>query len=393
MAPPGFAPPSYATDNIPERLVHKDPPPPGVDTNGRAYLVFFSYLGLCVFLTNFIIFRLLKSYQQLQRSATTRLPPRNHVRAFVILAAGSLVTTWYYQYKAFNVSYRTWMMWRSYYDLTPDQMHWGLWLKETSLYKETWMTTIVGNARYWWTHQIFFLACVLSLTLEQKGARRGIKHTWAFMLLGQVIGISFATNLFLLHLLVSPPPPKPPTSTGIYRRKWLGPWVIQLVTILFVQYPAYMLADEYYWFHQTDFLPMLLTPHIALLVLPFARAILPAKYLTDSNVEFAGTVYRYLWGTTIIGGALLFARITSMAYGYSGAIGIWNQLFEHPAVSSVAFDVIFCWLSWYTWWRAQPRYVDEVLGGDEDEQSGEWVSGASGTLASGTGGEGGIRRR
>jgi hypothetical protein len=169
MAPPGFAPPSYSTEQFGERQLHREPPPPGVDTNGRAYLIFFSYLGLCLFLTNFVVFKILKSYQQLQRSATARLPPRNHVRAFIILAAGSLVTTWYYQYRGFNLSYRTWMMWRSYWDLTPDEMHWGLWLKETSLFQETWMTTIVGNARYWWTHQIFFFACGLSLSLEQLG--------------------------------------------------------------------------------------------------------------------------------------------------------------------------------------------------------------------------------
>jgi hypothetical protein len=169
MAPPGFAPPSYSTEHVPDRLVHKEPPPPGIDTSGKAYLILFSYLGLCLLLTNFIIFKILKSYQRLQKSITARSPQRNHVQAFTILAAGSLAATSYYQYKAFNVSYETWMMWRSYYDLTPDQMHWGLWLKETSLFKEIWTTTIVGNARYWWTHQIFFFASGLSLSLEQKG--------------------------------------------------------------------------------------------------------------------------------------------------------------------------------------------------------------------------------
>jgi hypothetical protein len=212
------------------------------------------------------------------------------------------------------------------------------------------------------------------------------------MLLGQVVGIGFATNLFFLNLLVSPPPLPPPSSTGIYRRKWLGPWLIQLLTIVFVQYPAYMLADEYYWFHQTDFLPMLLTPHIALLVLPLARAILPGTYFTDSNIEFAGSVYKYLWGATVSGGSILLLRMTSMAYGYSGIAGIWNALLEHPAVSSVAFDVIFCWLSWLTWWRVQPQYVKSVPGFDEDEQSGEWVGGNTGTTTSGAD-DSGMRRR
>lgn len=69
----------------------------------------------------------------------------------------------------FKVSYRTWLMWRSYYDLTPEQSHWGLWLRDTSLFKEAWSIVIVGNTRYWWSHQIFFFACALGLALEQKG--------------------------------------------------------------------------------------------------------------------------------------------------------------------------------------------------------------------------------
>lgn len=211
------------------------------------------------------------------------------------------------------------------------------------------------------------------------------------MLLGQVVGLSFAINLFFIEFLLSPPPPPPPSSTGIHRKKWLGPWLVQLLTIAFVQYPTYMLADEYYWFHQTEFLPILLTPHIALLVLPFARAILPRKYFTDSNVEFAGSVYRYLWGTTILGGSLLFLKITIMTYDYSGLPGFWNALLEHPAVSSVAFDVTFCWLSWFTWWRVQHQRYEAPLDPVEDDRGHDSLGGASSVSA--TDNMGTMRRR
>ena len=100
-----------------------------------------------------------------------------------------------------------------------------------------------------------------------------------------------------------------------------------------------MLADEHYWFHQTDFLPMVITPHVALLFVPLARALLPSRFFTDSSVDFAGTVYGYLWGATILGGGLLFIRMTAMAYRYSGIGGIWDALFETPAVSSIAFGL------------------------------------------------------
>lgn len=214
------------------------------------------------------------------------------------------------------------------------------------------------------------------------------------MLLGQIVAISFATNLFLLALLLSPPPPPPPSSAGIYRKKWLGPWLISLLTIIAAEWPAYMLADEHYWYHRTQFVSMLLTPHIALLILPFARAIIPEKYLTDSNVELVGDVYRYLWVATIVGGGMMFVRVTGLAWSYSGVWGIYDQLWEHPAVSSVAFDVIFCWISWYMWWKIQRQSGKDVPGAEEADKEGEWVAESSGTTAAGAReDDSGVRRR
>ena len=169
MAPPGYNPPSYAHNNIPTRYMHKDPPPPGTDTNGRAYFIFFSYLGLCFSLSVFIIYRLVQNYNLLSKSTQARLPEKRYVRTFAILAALSLFTTWYHMFNYFRVSYQAWAMWRSRFDISQDHMHWGLWLKETSLFREAWETVIVGNARYWWSHQIFFFASGLGLSLEERG--------------------------------------------------------------------------------------------------------------------------------------------------------------------------------------------------------------------------------
>jgi len=141
----------------------------GTDSNTRPYFIFFTYLTTCVGLTLYVIHKLLKNYIVLSKSTSARPPPRKHVLLFIGLAASSLLTTWYYMIQYFKVSYKTWLMWRSYYEFTDDQNHWGMWLKDTSLFKEAWEITIVGNARYWWTHQIFFFACALGLALEQKG--------------------------------------------------------------------------------------------------------------------------------------------------------------------------------------------------------------------------------
>jgi hypothetical protein len=179
------------------------------------------------------------------------------------------------------------------------------------------------------------------------------------MLLGQLVAVSFATNLYLLTILLTPPPPPPPSPKSTHQGQWLGPWLINLLSVVLTIYPAYQLADEHYWYHQKDFMPMVLTPHIALLIMPLLRAVVPRKYLSDSSVGFAGTAYRCLWAANGFGGALLLTRITVLAHGYSGAGGIWRQLWEHPAVSSVAFDVIFCWITWATWWALQAQIVGD----------------------------------
>jgi hypothetical protein len=166
MAPPSFGPPGY---NIPRRYMNRTPPPDGADTNTRPYLIFFSYMLTCFGVSVFIIQRIAKKHSSLRKSSTAKPPPGKDVWLFSALAASSLLTTWTFMFKYFNVSYKTWLMWRSYYELDPHQRHWGLWLKETSLFHEAWELVVVGNARYWWSHQIFFFALGLGLYMEQKG--------------------------------------------------------------------------------------------------------------------------------------------------------------------------------------------------------------------------------
>ncbi|KAH9862605.1 hypothetical protein IAQ61_010023 [Plenodomus lingam] len=389
MAPPGFSPPGYS---MPQRDVHRGPPPEGADTNTRPYLIFFGYLAACFGVAVFIILRLLKRAYVLQKSTTAHLPPRKHVWLFGLLSVGSLVTTWTHMVHYFKISYDTWLMWRSYYELDPHQMHWGLWLQETSLFREAWETVIVGNARYWWSHQIFFFALALGLYLEQKGVPRGIRYTWAFMLLGQIVAISFATNLFFLTLLLSPPAPPPPSTSGAQQQKWLGLWLLNLFAICATAYPAMLLADEHYWHHPTAFLPVLLAPHVALMILPTVRAVVPARYFNE-DFDFTDKVYNYMWALVLGNACLMLAWTTATAYAYSGMVGVWYALSEHPAVSSVGYDVIFCWVSWICWYRTQSRGMKRVSktssGGLDDGRSQNGI----GIVIGASGFEGSVRRR
>jgi hypothetical protein len=138
----------------------------GASSNVRPYAIFCTYMGVCLGLTVFIISRLVKNYALLRQ---TQSPPRRLVILFATLAAGSLLTTWGFMLRYFQFSYETWLVSRVHYDLDPHCKHWGLWLQETSLFKEAWHSVIVGETRFWWSSQIFFFASGLGLYLEQKG--------------------------------------------------------------------------------------------------------------------------------------------------------------------------------------------------------------------------------
>lgn len=55
--------------------------------------------------------------------------------------------------------------------------------------------------------------------------------------------------------------------------------------------------------------------------------------------------------TTIIVASIISQGVTtySAAGQASGWSGIGKALYEHPAVSSVGWDVICCWVSWGMW--------------------------------------------
>jgi hypothetical protein len=212
-------------------------------------------------------------------------------------------------------------------------------------------------------------------------------------ILGQIVAISFATNLFFLTLLLSAPATPPLSSRALQRPTWLGPWLLNLGSILATAIPAFLLADEHYWHHSTAFMPVLLTPHIALLVLPIARVIVPYKYFGDKDVSFNDKMYSYMWALTIGSAALMMLRTTLLAWSYGGYAGIGSALMEHPAVSSVGFDVIFCWISWVCWYHTQGKDAGRVARERIDEVKDTFIEDGSGAAVMSNSFGGGVRRR
>ncbi|KAF3006766.1 hypothetical protein E8E13_010082 [Curvularia kusanoi] len=335
-------------------------------SNLRPYGIFITYLSTCLAVAVFIIAKLIGRGRRLQAETPSQRPPKRHVVLFAILAAFSILSTWGFMFRYFQWSYANWFALRSQYGLDPSVKHWGLWLKETSLFREAWASVVIGHNRYWWSHQIFYFALALGLHSEWKGTRRGITYTWTFMLLGQIVAISFATNLYFLAMLLSPTQPKdstPPPSlkhtksetaqqvSDSKRHKWLGPWLVDAYSTVAISSAAELLSRESYW-NGPGFMPVLLLPHVVLMIVPTARAILPARLFSTGEPRIVDNIYKTLLMLNLYF-IITLAKTTFKAYMAGTLNEILGTLLEHPAVSSVGFDVIFCWISWLCWWQTQ----------------------------------------
>lgn len=60
--------------------------------------------------------------------------------------------------------------------------------------------------RFWWGQQIDLGLVSWSVLLAIEGRRRNIPLLWCYQLLGQLVSLSFAENLFFAALLLTPSP-------------------------------------------------------------------------------------------------------------------------------------------------------------------------------------------
>ncbi|KAL3424757.1 hypothetical protein PVAG01_04038 [Phlyctema vagabunda] len=182
-----------------------------------------SHLLLSVVLSTIVGRTIYRSYLTLPPSSTTRSrgPLRQtHVKLFSALAALSLITATYYGTSIAQLSYRVWADERgvelpdSWFGdkgafrggVHPGRVHLVQWLNDTSFYRSTY-ELVAEKARYiWWGQQASLATTVWSNFLAIEGRRRGISHLWAFLLLAQLVGLSYAQNLFFVATLLTPVP-------------------------------------------------------------------------------------------------------------------------------------------------------------------------------------------
>lgn len=185
------------------------------------------------------------------------------------------------------------------------------------------------------------------------GHLRQIPHVWTYMLLGQVVAISFASNLFFLAVLLSPAQKNSEAKAASHQKdskitSWVPLLVTQLAVVLITLINVGLIPSVY---GTPSYLPVLAAPHILLIVLPLLPNLpfwSPEKIYQSS--EDASWHYSTLYNYIIFCSFVLQVITTQNAFNSEqGLYGIVDALYEHPAVSSVGWDVILCWLSFGLW--------------------------------------------
>ena len=167
------------------------------------------------------------------------------------------------------------------------------------------------------------------------------------MLLGQLVAISVASNLFFLAVLVhdQAAPAAESSRKGGKRQAsqterassvgfWYDSIVIVTIGIGLSTTPA---------FRKSYFMYLLLTPHILAFAPLLLNRLMPGEASTSA-----------LDKPSMLTKVASMAAIVSWAtYAVVSEGGDWDTivrtLHEHPALSSVGWDVICCWVSYTAW--------------------------------------------
>lgn len=228
------------------------------------------------------------------------------------------------------------------------------------LFVEAWGQVCSTPLAWWWSEQLcswtaapftifLYLECELGafilslpcLTTSTAAERYNIRRPWAYMLLGQVVAISFAQSLFLAAIALAPPPnpsvraSRDPNIDSTLNNATLG----SLATVFF----AFRSYSSPY------FLANLLVMHILILI-PLVPNPLPqvrkaATYSTlYTTTLFATLAIRFLTYRTVLASSpSTFPNIISLFHQLPGLA--YTTFFSHPAQTSISFDVLFTTLS------------------------------------------------
>ncbi|KAH6904666.1 hypothetical protein BKA70DRAFT_528003 [Coprinopsis sp. MPI-PUGE-AT-0042] len=235
------------------------------------------------------------------------------------------------------------------------------WLVDTALFEQAWwlvstdgMTggganscvcsqSVHGQSSS--TNTVCSVISSLTVPYKEPGSRYNIKHLWAYTLLGQLVAISVASNLFYLAILCSPSSPsKQPTKKTIA----MSPLIYLSVLLSLATVAISPHTDK------TTFLPNLLVMHVFITVplffpQPPSRA--PSKWsLSPSTAYFLVFLspYQYGQGQSYRHSPRLPPRARTRVLSRSSS-KLGKPYIGNTAQSSIGWDVVWTTASFIVW--------------------------------------------
>lgn len=289
--------------------------------------------------------------------ATTLSESNPGILLFILLSCVSLLSTWTYMFKFFAHSYREWKLITGF-ELPLSLNSMSYWLKDVSLFDSAWRQVCVGAWQWLWSHQICTLTvsvwtpilaiegmCVDAFPWQRitaliyhctirTGTRRRIPYIWAYMLIGQVVAISFASSLFFAVLLAYAPIRNKEPSSRLLKTLTLTS-VGGILTVVLSPFVA-----------DTDaFMVNLLIMHI-LLIFPLVYVESSSTLSAKSASLYAIILYSLAAGANLsIYANQWFQCLDTLApFGQHTWYQIYHTalttFFGHPAQSSVSSDIV-----------------------------------------------------
>ncbi|KAH9222803.1 hypothetical protein DL95DRAFT_144726 [Leptodontidium sp. 2 PMI_412] len=366
-----------------------------------------------------------RSYLALPPSSATRHREplrRGYVQTFSILSLISLITAGFFGVKFGVLSYRVWATERGV-ELPeslfgdkgafragehPGRFHLVRWLNDTPLYRDS-LEIVAEKARhFWWGQQVNLGLISWSTYLALEGQRRKISNLWAFLALAQLVNLSYAQNLFFVAVLLTPVPlpqnvreltrASVPVTSSRYSRllerifpsKQDGflPKSALYVSLLLISFSTVFLIP--YAANTTAFVNVSCISGFlpfSFLLLPY---VIPAGWgVVASNPHDSHSNYTTLFRVISAISAGLHLKSTALGLFHntpestyyrhsllqpfkekhrsvlgrgSTAIGrVFGAMSEHPAVGSVAWDVVLTGISLGIWAAVRGLDAREML--------------------------------
>jgi len=286
-----------------------------MDSSQTVALAIFASYFLVIFATFSLIF-----------SSLPRKEWSSRAIIHLLIGTGALAHTWFYMITYLLWSFRDYEAGHQGAQTAPTPERVANWLVSTELFEQAWFTVCNGPYKWWWSEQLcLFTVGVWTVFLAIEGRRHDVKHVWAYMLLGQLVAISVATNLFFSSIALSgtPPPPRRNAKASIILTTCV---VVALVSVALVPH-----------LEAQDFLKNLLLMHGAAMIplLPLWTDVYPLS--CNASV---------LYAVIAIAGAGIRLRTMFATPRGDFLINVWDGLTSHPASSSIGWDIVWTTASW-----------------------------------------------